>query len=53
VPFGYNGKILYVNLTTKKITVETPTQKFYRKYLGGSALEHTTVSGIYLSTPIL
>lgn len=38
MPFGYNGKILYVNLTTKKITVETPTQKFYRKYLGGSAL---------------
>lgn len=36
--YGYNGKILYVDLSTKKITVETPPQKFYRMYLGGSAL---------------
>ncbi|GAB4425319.1 MAG: aldehyde ferredoxin oxidoreductase family protein [Anaerolineae bacterium] len=35
---GYNGKILHVNLTTGELTVETPPESFYRKYLGGSAL---------------
>jgi aldehyde:ferredoxin oxidoreductase len=36
--FGYNGKILFVNLTGGEFRVETPGQEFYRKYLGGSAL---------------
>jgi aldehyde:ferredoxin oxidoreductase len=36
--FGYNGKILHINLSTGKFKVETPAPEFYRKYLGGSAL---------------
>lgn len=38
MPFGYNGKILHVNLTTRELRVEEPPESFYRKYLGGSAL---------------
>ena len=38
MPNGYNGKILHVNLTTGKLTVENPSERFYRKYLGGSAM---------------
>ncbi|MDM8521395.1 aldehyde ferredoxin oxidoreductase family protein [Anaerolineales bacterium HSG6] len=36
--YGYNGKILHVNLTTGELTVEEPPESFYRKYMGGSAL---------------
>ena len=35
MPFGYNGKILRVNLSDEQVTVETPEEKFYRMYLGG------------------
>ncbi|MCB0175092.1 MAG: aldehyde ferredoxin oxidoreductase, partial [Anaerolineae bacterium] len=38
MPYGYNGKILHVNLTSGELTVEEPPESFYRKYLGGSAL---------------
>jgi aldehyde:ferredoxin oxidoreductase len=38
MPYGYNGKILHVNLTTGELGVEEPEEKFYRKYMGGSAL---------------
>ena len=38
MPYGYNGKILHVDLTTGKLEVETPEEAFYRKYLGGSAM---------------
>ncbi len=38
MPNGYNGKILHVNLTTGELTVEQPPESFYRKYMGGSAL---------------
>ena len=38
MPFGYNGKILHVNLTTGQWEVEEPGEAFYRKYMGGSAL---------------
>jgi len=38
MPYGYTGKILHVDLSSKKIEVETPPEAFYRKYLGGSAL---------------
>jgi len=38
MPTGYNGKILHVNLTTGELTVEEPPESFYRKYMGGSAL---------------
>jgi len=37
MPFGYNGKILHVNLTEGKISTETPPESFYRTYMGGSA----------------
>ena len=36
--YGYNGKILHVDLTKGEITVEEPQEAFYRKYLGGSAM---------------
>ena len=36
--FGYNGKILHVDLTGGKLTVEEPREAFYRKYIGGSAM---------------
>jgi aldehyde:ferredoxin oxidoreductase len=38
MPYGYNGKILHVDLTRGEITVEEPEEAFYRKYLGGSAM---------------
>jgi len=36
--YGYNGKILNVDLSTKRIEVEEPDDTFYRKYVGGSAM---------------
>ncbi len=38
MPYGYNGKILHVDLTNGALTVEEPPEAFYRKYLGGSAM---------------
>ncbi|MGE5376439.1 MAG: aldehyde ferredoxin oxidoreductase family protein, partial [Bacteroidota bacterium] len=38
MPFGYNGKILHVDLTKGELTVEEPDEAFYRRYLGGSAM---------------
>lgn len=38
MPYGYNGKILHVNLTTGELKVETPPEAFYRTYMGGSAM---------------
>jgi len=38
MPYGYNGKILHVDLTHAKLTVETPPESFYRQYMGGSAM---------------
>jgi aldehyde:ferredoxin oxidoreductase len=38
MPYGYNGKILHVDLTKGTMTVEEPKEAFYRKYLGGSAM---------------
>jgi aldehyde:ferredoxin oxidoreductase len=36
--YGYSGKILRVDLTTDKTTVEQPSEIFYRRYMGGGAL---------------
>jgi aldehyde:ferredoxin oxidoreductase len=36
--FGYQGKILHVDLTTGQLLVEEPDEKFYRRYMGGSAM---------------
>jgi aldehyde:ferredoxin oxidoreductase len=35
---GYAGKILHVNLTTRTLQVETPSETFYRTYMGGSLM---------------
>jgi aldehyde:ferredoxin oxidoreductase len=37
-PSCYNGKILHVDLTQRKIWVEEPPESFYRKYGGGGAM---------------
>jgi aldehyde:ferredoxin oxidoreductase len=36
IPGGYSGKILRVNLSNKKISIERPDGEFYRKYVGGA-----------------
>jgi len=36
--YGYQGKILHIDLTNGTFEVEEPGDEFYRKYLGGSAL---------------
>lgn len=38
MPKGYNGRILRVNLSQRKIIIERPNQSFYRRYMGGRAL---------------
>lgn len=38
MPYGYNGKILHVDLTKGNLSVERPLEGFYRKYMGGSSL---------------
>jgi aldehyde:ferredoxin oxidoreductase len=38
MPYGYNGKILHVDLSSATLITESPSQDFYRKYMGGSAL---------------
>lgn len=38
MPYGYNGKILHVDLSSSTLHVEEPPEEFYRTYLGGSAL---------------
>ncbi|MBN2439432.1 MAG: aldehyde ferredoxin oxidoreductase family protein, partial [Deltaproteobacteria bacterium] len=37
MPFGYNGKILHIDLTVQEWRVEEPGEKWYRTYMGGSA----------------
>ena len=32
---GYNGKILRVDLTSGQISVDEPSEDYYRRYLGG------------------
>ncbi len=38
MPYGYNGRILRVDLTRNEISEENPPESVYRKYMGGSAL---------------
>jgi aldehyde:ferredoxin oxidoreductase len=33
---GYAGKILHVDLTSGSVEVESPSEEFYRQYIGGS-----------------
>jgi aldehyde:ferredoxin oxidoreductase len=37
MPYGYNGKILHVDLRQQTCHVEEPHEKWYRTYMGGSA----------------
>ena len=36
--YGYNGKIIRVNLTDRTVKIEEPGEKFFRKYLGGRGI---------------
>lgn len=36
MPYGYNGKILHVNLSDQTWDVEEPSETWYRTYMGGS-----------------
>jgi aldehyde:ferredoxin oxidoreductase len=36
--YGYAGKILHVDLRKGKISIEQPTEEFYKTYIGGSAM---------------
>ncbi len=36
--YGYAGKILHIDLTKRKIDIETPKEEFYRKWLGGNGI---------------
>ena len=36
--YGYAGKILHVDLSKAKLTIEEPAEEFYKKYVGGSAM---------------
>ncbi|MDT8379109.1 MAG: aldehyde ferredoxin oxidoreductase family protein [Desulfotignum sp.] len=38
MPFGYNGKILHVNLSDSTWEIEEPSENWYRTYVGGTAL---------------
>ena len=38
MPYGYNGRILRVDLGEKSVSEENPPEAVYRKYMGGSAL---------------
>lgn len=38
MPFGYNGRILHVDLSAGSLDIEMPDESFYRTYIGGSAL---------------
>jgi len=38
MPYGYTGKILHVDLSAGRLQVEAPEERFYRRYMGGSAL---------------
>lgn len=48
MPYGYHGRILHVDLAAQTTRVESPTEQFYRVYIGGGLLgtallmEHTT-----------
>jgi aldehyde:ferredoxin oxidoreductase len=33
--YGYNGKIMRINLSDRKISTEEPDEIFYRRYMGG------------------
>ncbi len=38
MPFGYNGRILHIDLSKSRYEVEEPGEAWYRTYVGGSSL---------------
>ena len=47
MPNGYNGKILYVDLTKQTHEVKTPDEKWYRTYFGGTGIiSHTLLTEV-------
>jgi len=36
--YGNAGKVLHVDLTSREVSVEEPSEEFYRTYVGGSAM---------------
>lgn len=38
MPYGYNGKVLRVDLSTKALTIDEHPLAWYRKYLGGRGI---------------
>ena len=38
MPFGYNGRILNIDLTRSAVEIEKPSEQWYRTYMGGSSL---------------
>src|SRR3972149_742355 len=38
MPYGYNGKIVRVNLSQRAVTIDEPDENFYRTYLGGKGI---------------
>ena len=36
--FGYNGKVLHVDLSSAQVEIETPDESWYRTYMGGGAI---------------
>jgi aldehyde:ferredoxin oxidoreductase len=38
MPYGFQGKILHVDLSKATFAIENPPEAFYRKYMGGSAI---------------
>lgn len=45
--FGFRNKILRVNLSTGKISVDSPGEEFFKKYLGG-----TNIIGYFLNKEV-
>ncbi len=43
MPYGYHGKILHVDLSTRKVDIENPPDSFYRTYMGGGAMALTYI----------
>ncbi len=44
---GYNGKVLRVNLTTRRFSAEEPKEEYYKTYLGGHGfIAHTLLNEI-------
>jgi hypothetical protein len=43
---GYSGKILHVDLSSGALSLETPSESFYRTYIGGACMGAKNLRGI-------